>query len=155
MPRLHETLDTRLPIDDTFAFVADFANASRWDPGVVRSERIDTGPLAVGARYRLDVRMRGGVRPMEYRVTTLEPSRRVVLAGEGSGVEAVDDIRLERLGDGTRIDYVADIRLRGWMRILEPFAGGAFRRIATDAVAGMQRALDERADARAGTGVAG
>jgi carbon monoxide dehydrogenase subunit G len=148
MPRLHETIDTALPIDEAFAFVADFANSSRWDPGVATSERVDPGPVGIGARYRLGVRMRGRVAPMEYRVTAFEPSRRVVLSGEGSGVTAVDEIRFEPAasGAGTRIDYTADIHLNGWMRLLEPFVGGTFDKIAKDALGGMRRALDELAE---------
>ena len=73
MPRLRETIDTALPIDDAFAFIADFANSQHWDPGVATSERIDPGPVGLGARYRLGVRMRGKVAPMEYRITTFEP----------------------------------------------------------------------------------
>jgi carbon monoxide dehydrogenase subunit G len=147
MTRLHETIETSLPIDETFAFIADFANAQHWDPGVATSERIDTGPVGLGARYRLGVRMRGNVAPMEYRITTYEPPRRVVLTGEGSNVSAVDEIRFEPSSTGTRIDYTADIRLTGWMRLVAPFAGGAFEKIARDALGGMQRALDERAKA--------
>jgi carbon monoxide dehydrogenase subunit G len=147
MTRLHETIETSLPIDETFAFIADFANSQHWDPGVATSERIDTGPVGPGARYRLGVRMRGNVAPMEYRITTYEPPRRVVLTGEGSNVSAVDDIRFEPTPTGTRIDYTADIRLTGWMRLAAPFAGGAFEKIARDALGGMQRALDERAKA--------
>jgi carbon monoxide dehydrogenase subunit G len=147
MTRLHETIETSLPIDETFAFIADFANSRHWDPGVAISERIDTGPVGPGARYRLGVRMRGNVAPMEYRITTYEPPRRVVLTGEGSNVSAVDDIRFEPTPTGTRIDYTADIRLTGWMRLAAPFAGGAFEKIARDALGGMQRALDERAKA--------
>ncbi len=152
MPRLHETIDTALPVDEAFAFVADFVNASRWDPGVATSERIDPGPVGIGARYRLGVRMRGRVVPMEYRITAFEPTRRVVLSGDGSGVTAVDEIRFERgpAGTGTHIDYVADIRLGGWMRVLEPFLGGTFDRIAKDALGGMQRTLDALAAASAG-----
>lgn len=149
MPRLHETIQTPLPIDETFAFIADFANARHWDPGVATSEPIDAGPVGLGARYRLGVRMRGKVAPMEYRITTYEPTSRVVLTGAGSNVSAVDDIRFETAPDGigTRIDYTADIRLGGWMRLVEPFAGGAFEKIAKDALGGMQRALDARAKA--------
>jgi carbon monoxide dehydrogenase subunit G len=149
MTRLHETIDTPLPIDDAFAFVADFANASQWDPGVATSERLDDGPVGAGARYRLGIRMRGRVAPMEYRITTFEPPRRVVLTGEGSNVSAVDDIRFEPTASGTRIDYSADIRLGGWLRLAAPFAGGAFRKIAADALGGMQAALDARAANRA------
>ncbi len=147
MPRLHETIETRLPIDETFALVADFANCSQWDPNTVTSDRIDDGPVRVGARYRLGVRQRGGIVPMEYRVTAWEPGRRVVLAGEGSGVRATDEIRFESIPSGTRVDYTADINLTGWMRLVGPFAGGALEKIARDAAAGMQRVLDDRAKA--------
>jgi carbon monoxide dehydrogenase subunit G len=148
MTRLHEIIETPLPIEDTFAFVADFANSQHWDPGVATSERIDDGPVGVGARYRLGVRMSGRVAPMEYRITTFEAPRRVVLTGDGSNVHAIDDIRFEPAGAGTRVEYTADIRLGGWMRLIQPLVGGAFERIAKDAVGGMQRALDERAAAR-------
>jgi len=147
MTRLHETIETSLPIDESFAFIADFANNQVWDPNTATSVRIDDGPLGVGARYRLEVKLGGRLAPMEYRVTAWEPGRRVVLAGEGSNVRAVDDISFEPTATGTRIDYTADIRLTGWMRLVEPFAGGAFEKIARDALAGMQRALDERAKA--------
>jgi carbon monoxide dehydrogenase subunit G len=147
MTRLHDTIETTLPIDETFAFMADFANARHWDPGVATSERIDPGPVGLGARYRLGIMMRGRVAPMEYRITTYEAPRRVVLTGEGSNVSAVDEIRFEPTATGTRIDYTADISLGGWMRLAAPFAGGAFEKILRDGIGGMQRALDERARA--------
>jgi carbon monoxide dehydrogenase subunit G len=145
MTKLHERIQTTLPIEETFAFIADFANSSRWDPGVATSERIDAGPVALGARYDLGVRMRGKVAPMEYRITTFEPPTRVILTGEGSGVSAVDEIKFEKTATGTSIDYTADIRLGGWMRLAQPFVGGAFEKIAKDALGGMQQALDARA----------
>jgi len=149
MPRLHEIIETALPPEDAFAFVADFANAQHWDPGVATSERVGSGPVAVGATYRLGIRMRGKVSPMAYRVTAYEAPRRVVLAGDGSGVRAIDEIRFEPAGTGTRIDDTADIHLTGLMRLAEPFAGATFEKIATDALGGMKRALDERAAAKA------
>jgi carbon monoxide dehydrogenase subunit G len=148
MTKLHERIETTLPIEDAFAFIADFSNSSHWDPGVATSEAVQPGSVALGSAYRLGVRMRGKVAPMEYRVTTFEPPTRVVLTGEGSGISAVDDIRFERTATGTAIDYTADITLGGWMRLVQPFVGGAFEKIAKDALGGMQRALDERAAAK-------
>ena len=149
MTKLHFRIQTTLPIEETFAFIADFANSSRWDPGVATSERIDAGPVGLGARYNLGVRLSGRVAPMEYRITTFEEPTRVVLTGEGSNVSAVDDIVFEKTATGTAIDYTAEIRLGGWMRLAQPFAGGAFEKVAKDAEGGMQKALDERAAARA------
>ena len=147
MPILRETILTPLDRDAAFAFIADFANAAAWDPGTATSARIGDGPLGVGARFRLGVRMRGRVVPMEYRITAFEAPRRVVLAGSGSGVRATDDISFAETAGRTRIDHVAEIHLRGWMRLLEPLAGGAFATIARQARDGMQRTLDERARA--------
>lgn len=143
MPRLHETISTDLPQQATFDFIADFASSAVWDPGVAEAHRLDSGPVGLGARYHLGVRLRGRVAPMEYRITTYEPPNRVVLTGTGSNVAAVDDIRFAPRTDGTGtvVDYIADIRLTGWMRLLEPFAGGAFERIARDAAGGMERTL--------------
>jgi carbon monoxide dehydrogenase subunit G len=145
MTIIREQIETSLPLDDAFAFVADFANAERWDPGVASSVRSDPGPVGVGARYRLGIRMRGRVVPMDYVVTAYDPPNLVVLEGTGSGVAATDEIRFAVHEGGTRIDYTADIRLVGWMRLLAPFASGAVARIGRAARDGMQQALDRRA----------
>ena len=149
MTRLIEQIETALPPDAAFAFVADFANSLAWDPGVATSERIDDGPPRVGSRFRLGVRLAGRVAPMEYRISVLEPSRRVVLVGTGSGVSAVDEIRFTPAGSGTRIDYTAVIGLGGLLRLAQPFLGGQFARIGREALGGMKRTLDARAAAAA------
>lgn len=149
MTRITEQIETPSAPEAAFAFIADFANAMQWDPGTVTSERIDDGPVGVGARYRLGVRLGGRVAPMEYRISAFEPPHRVVLVGEGSGVSAVDEIRFEPTGTGTRIDYTADIQLGGVLRLIQPFLGRAFAKLGRDALAGMQRTLDARAEADA------
>ncbi len=147
MTRLHEHLTTPLAQAEAFAYIADFVNSQEWDPGVATAERVDEGPVRVGARYRLGVHLGGRIAPMEYRITVLEAPDRVVLEGTGSGVTAVDDIRFTRDGDVTRIEYIADIKLGGLLRLVQPFLGGAFKTLATNAVGGMRRTLDERAAA--------
>ena len=155
MTRLHETIETTLPLADTFAFIADFANAQVWDPGTLASTRIGDGPVGVGATYDLSVKMSGGAAPMTYTIETLEPDRRVVLRGEGERASARDDIRFEATpAGGTRVDYTADIELKGWLRLLQPLLGGAFRKLGDDARTGMTRALAERAAARAAASAA-
>jgi carbon monoxide dehydrogenase subunit G len=146
---LNERIETTLPIEAVFAYIADFANSQEWDPGVDTAERIDHGPVGVGARYRLGVHLGGRVAPMEYRITIFEPPSRVVLVGSGSGVSAVDEIRFGRTGTGTTIDYTADIRLGGLLRLAQPFLGGAFATVARKAADGMRRTLADRARATA------
>jgi carbon monoxide dehydrogenase subunit G len=147
MTRLQERIQTSLPIEEAFAYVADFANAQEWDPGVETAERIDEGPVGVGARYQLGVYRGKRVAPMDYEITTFEPPHRVVLVGSGSGVSATDDIRFASTGNGTTIDYSADIRLGGLLRLAQPFLGGAFDKVARNAADGMERTLRRMATA--------
>jgi carbon monoxide dehydrogenase subunit G len=153
MPRLHEIIQTSLPPQDTFAFIADFANSQIWDPGTVSSKRIGGTSVGAGTSYALTVKVGSGTAPMVYTIETYEPDTRVVLRGEGKSVSALDDIRFEPTADGgTKVDYTADIELKGWMRLLTPFLGGAFKKLGDDARTGMTAALAERAAARVAAG---
>ncbi|HEX6868969.1 MAG TPA: SRPBCC family protein [Candidatus Limnocylindrales bacterium] len=147
MTTLREQIATTLPPGAVFDYVADFQSAAEWDPGVAHARRLDAGPLGVGSRYELGVRMGGRVVPMTYRITVFERPSRVVLEGEGSNVAAIDDIRFVPAIEGTVVDYTADIRLRGWMRLIQPFVGGALAKVGRDAAAGMTRTLAARAAA--------
>lgn len=141
MTRIHEQLEADVPIEAAFDYIADFDHADEWDPNTAGARRLDGGPLGAGSRFELQVRMGGRTVPMEYRITEFERPVRVVLVGEGSGVESIDDIRFERRGDLTAVDYRADIRLGGVLRLLQPFLGGTFAKIGRDAAAGMRREL--------------
>ncbi|MEO6577474.1 MAG: SRPBCC family protein [Candidatus Limnocylindria bacterium] len=145
MTTIRKQIVTALPMDEAFAYIADFANSAEWDPGVETAERMNDGAVGVGARYRLTVVMGGRTAPMEYEITRHEPSDRVVLDGSGSGVTAVDDIGFAATPDGTVIDYTATIQLGGLLRLVQPFMGKTFAGIGERAADGMKRTLDERA----------
>ena len=64
MTRLNERITTPLPIEEAFDYLADFANAAEWDPGVATSQQIGSSGPAVGARYRLGIKRGDSVVPM-------------------------------------------------------------------------------------------
>lgn len=148
MTVLIERLDIERPIEDVFAFVGDFANSEHWDPGVASARRLTDDPIQVGTRYELVVRFNGKEMPMTYEVTRWDPPNLVELEGRGARTTALDEIRFTATqSGGTRIDYRADIRLRGPLRILEPFMRKRFEQVGTDAMAGMRRTLGSGAAA--------
>ena len=140
---LREELEVDEPLEDAFAFVGDFANAEAWDPGVESSQR-DGAPVGVGTRYDLTVVFGDRRLPMTYEVTVFDPPHRVVLRGTGSTVTAVDDIRFEPTPSGTRIRYMADLRLKGLRSMAEPLMRGRFEETGTQAIAGMTAAFEAR-----------
>ena len=51
-------------------------------------------------------------------------------------------IAFDRAGDGsTRITYTADFKLKGVLRLAEPFLGGTFKTLALKALAGLAAKL--------------
>ena len=131
-PDLHETIDTALPIADGVRLRRRLRQ--RQPLGSGRGDIRATGDRAPSARRALSARD-PDARPgdadgvPDHRVRARPAGRP---DGHGSGIDAVDEIRFEpaRPGRGTHIDYTADIRLQGWMRLVEPFVGGTFDRIA-------------------------
>ena len=146
MTRLHERIGTTMPAAQAFAYLANFENSAEWDPGVASAERFGGPDLGVGTRYRLGIRRGDRILPMEYRITRFDAPHVVELAGEGRGVRATDEIRVEPSATGSVVEYTADITLTGPLRLVQPFLGGMFRKIAEDAAEGIRSTLERRAD---------
>lgn len=144
MTVLNEELMVSRPLDEVFGLVGDFANAEVWDPGVEESRAITEGPVRVGSRYELTVVFNGRRLPMTYEVTAFDPPRRVELVGTGSTVDARDDIRFEATDEGTRILYMADLRLKGVLRVAEPLLRSKFEQVGRRAMEGMRAAFEAK-----------
>ena len=142
MPVLRKELVVDRPIWVVWAFISDFANSQVWDPGVASARKDTEGDVRVGTRYYLQVLFNGKQMPMTYEVTAYDPPNRVELRGDGAPITAIDDIRFTATPEGgTRIDYVADIRLKGVLKIAAPLLGGKFAATGRAAIEGMRAAL--------------
>jgi hypothetical protein len=145
MTRLVEQVTTSLSAPAAFAYIADFSRQDEWDPNTRSARRIDEGPLGVGARFALEVNVGGRSAPMEYRITEYDPPHKVVFIGEGSGVWTSDEISFTAIPGGTRVDYVAEIKLSGILGLAQPFMGRAFAKFARGVAEGMRAALEAQA----------
>ncbi|MEP6972517.1 MAG: SRPBCC family protein [Actinomycetota bacterium] len=148
MSVLREIVEVRQEPEVVFDAVADFSSSAQWDPGVVAAERVSDGataPTDVGAIYRLTVTFRGRSSEMTYRTTQYRRPDRVVFEGAGPRIAATDTIEFARIdGGGTRITYVADLRLTGLAKVAEPFLGRSFEEMGARALAGMKAWFAER-----------
>lgn len=142
MPKLQRTITTDAPIDDVFAYLADFSNGPEWDPGQESSIARTGGGPRMGQIY--DVMVLWGDRklPMVYEVTAFKEPYLITLVGEGSTTKAVDTLEFTEVEDGgTAVTYTADITLKGLLRLAEPFLGSKFTELADHAEAGIARQL--------------
>ena len=137
------TIQSKKSPDEAFEYLADFAHAREWDPGVVEGENLTGQPIGPDSRFRLVARFLGLQVPLEYRISIFEPPRRVVFQADQDAVRSTDEIRVVPVGAGTSVTYDADLRLKGPLgRLMDPLLGLAFRRIGDRAAVGLGKALN-------------
>ncbi len=135
--RYRREIEVDEEIDATFAYLADFANAAEWDPGIVEARRLTPAPTAVGSRFEVIALFRGKRQRFEYVVTDFEEAQRIVLRGEGEKAISDDVISVAASGHRTHVAYEADLRLKGLYRVAEPFLGSTFERMGDAALDGL------------------
>ena len=143
--RINEQIEVARPAPEAFRYVAEFEHAAEWDPGVAESKKLTDGPVRVGSEFDVVVLFRGKPQRYRYRVTELDDGRRIVLAGDGDKATSVDTITVAPSVAGARIDYTAEIKLKGLRRIVEPLLKPTLAKTGEDALAGLKRALDSPA----------
>ncbi len=141
--KVRKEIQVARPPAQAFAYVADFSNAAEWDPGIPEARKVSDGPVGQGSEFEVVALFRGKRQRFHYVVTAFEPERRLVLTGEGEKAASVDEITFEPTEAGTRIVYVADIRLKGIARVAEPLLAQTMNRMADDALAGLKSVLDQ------------
>jgi carbon monoxide dehydrogenase subunit G len=139
VPLLREEIEVAKPLQEVWDFVGDFANSAVWDPGVSSAKKITEGPIGVGTRYELTIDFNGNSQTMTYEVTAYSPPGHIRLRGVGKHVSASDDISLVQVSESaTRIRYVANLRLKGFARIAEPFLAKDLRELGRHSMAGLK-----------------
>lgn len=138
MARYVATIPSSRGADETFAYVSDFTTTQEWDPGVIRGERLDDGPLRLGSRFAITVRsLREST--LVYEVTAYDATaRRIVLRGTNALVVSLDEITVA--ADGS-VTYDADLQFRGPLRLLDPVLRLTFAKIGDKAAAGLRAQL--------------
>ncbi|MGA2319445.1 MAG: SRPBCC family protein [Solirubrobacteraceae bacterium] len=141
MARYRACVDTPLSPEEAFAFLSDFSTTQEWDPGVVEAERLDEGALSAGSEFRLVADFLGRKTALTYRVIEFDPPRAVTVRAENLTVVSLDRITFDALGEGTRVTYDADLRLKRPLRPADPLLVLAFNRIGDAALAGLRRTI--------------
>ncbi len=149
MANCRKTLTTSLPVDEVFAFLADFSNAAEWDPGVVSASKLDAGPVAPGTRFEVVSKFLGQDVRLVYTAVQVDAPERVVFEGTtDAGLRSIDTLTFAKSGRGTEITYDAQLVLPGLLYLADLPLHLLFQWIGRDAIEGLSRTLRERTAAR-------
>lgn len=146
MIQVEDRVPVRRGADEAFLYLADFSQLPAWDPGIVRSRRLDAGPaapLVTGARFLVVARFLGREVPMDYELVRFDPiARHAELVGTAPGIRATDRITVQPLAvDRAEVHWQAEFLLSGASRFVGPLMRPLFSRLARKAMMGLRQQL--------------
>ena len=124
----HEvTLHLKRPVEQVFAFLADYQNLRTWQSNLIENEQLTEGPLRVGTRFR-EVRRTGpGQSEIHGEITDFEPNKRFSTK-TSTKPQVTVSYSLEGENGGTRLNYKFVMLTSGMMRLLEPLIAGSIKK---------------------------
>lgn len=142
MITIDQTVEVDKPTDKVFDFLADFTTSTEWDPGTVKTVRIE-GDGGVGTRYENTSKFAGRVSTVIYVVKEIVPGKHIHLRGENSSLVANDRITVEPQGSGSVVTYRAEFAFGGILKVFTPILSIFVKRLGVDGARGMKQALEQ------------
>jgi uncharacterized protein YndB with AHSA1/START domain len=132
------TVMIRRPIEEVFAFLAEFENIPRWNYAIVETHKVSQGPVGVGTIYQ-QVRSVPSRSEERFEVTAYNPPHQLEIRGQLGPFPSRLAYALDAVPEGTRVTNSVELELRGPGRLLGRVAVPRVR----DAVAANLRKLKE------------
>ena len=131
------------PVEDVFDFVADERNEPKYNPRMVRAEKVTPGPVAKGTRWSATVESRGR-RPvdMEMVVTDYTRPTRLGSTTRMSTAEIRGAVTFEPDPAGTRMRWSWQLQPKGTLKLLGPLIARLGRRQEAQIWTGLKRYME-------------
>jgi hypothetical protein len=121
MARVEGEIVIARPVEEVFEFVTDERNEPRYNPRMLRAEKLTPGPIGVGTRFRAEMKTRPRPAEMTTEFTGDERPRRLALKTHLATMEIHGTPTFEPVSDGTRMRWNWEVEARGPLKLLDPF----------------------------------
>ena len=143
MINVQESIVINRPIDEVFAFVANFENNPKWESNFQKVKLLSSTPSGVGTKYQCDLKLPGQTAISIFEITEYEVNKKIVFEGEPAGPAKPDGSYLfESVPDGTKITLVPQPTFRGVFKLLEPMMAAYVRKQNRDHLNSLKRILE-------------
>jgi hypothetical protein len=106
------------PVDVVFDYVADQSNEPRYNPQMVRAEKVTAGPVGSGTKFRSAVASRGRTAEMLIEITGYDRPRRLASATTMQQADIRYTLTFEPVGSGMRMRWSGQVRPKGTFKLL-------------------------------------
>lgn len=120
MARISGEVTIDAPVEDVFDLVADERNEPRYNPRIVRAEKVSEGPVGRGARFVAEPKSMGAKAAMNLEVVEYDRPHRLHNIVRSSYMRVDGTLTFKEVDGGTRLRWDWDMGLVGPMRVLSP-----------------------------------
>lgn len=120
MTRIAGEITIDVPVDAVFDVVADVRNEPRYNPRIVRADKVSEGPVGPGSRFVAEPRGTGAKGAMTLTIMEFVRPHRLHNVVRSSYMTVDGTLTFEETGGGTRLRWNWDMGLVGPIRLLSP-----------------------------------
>ena len=120
MPNIRGEIVIDRPVEVVFAFVADQTNEPRYNPRMVRAEKITAGPIGKGTRFRSAVTSMGRTAEMLIEFTRYEPPTLLASTTRMQQLDIHYTLTFAPDGSRTRMRWSGQVRPKGAYKLISP-----------------------------------
>lgn len=118
MARITGEVTIEAPVEDVFDMVADERNEPRYNPRIIRVEKVSDGPVGTGARFVARPRSVGAKGEMTVEILEYERPHRLHNVVRAPYMRVDGTLIFEEADGKTRLSWDWDMGLVGPMRVL-------------------------------------
>ena len=143
MPTIKLSDSMPAPVQEVFSRVADVSGSGSYNKDVLNATQLTEGSVGKGTRFAIEMKGMGKVEvEVEVEVTEYSEPDRIVFLGTSPRFSASHEYRFTSEGDGTRMDQVVDMRMKGFAKIFAPFVGPMAKKGIGKAAAELRRQFE-------------
>ena len=120
MTRIAGEVVIAAPVEAVFDLVADERNEPRYNPRIVRAEKVGQGPVGAGARFVAQPQGMGARGEMTLEIVEYDRPRRLHNVVRSSYLRVDGTLDFDEVEGGTRLRWDWDMALVGPARVLSP-----------------------------------
>jgi hypothetical protein len=144
MPRITGDIVIARSVGEVFDFVADERSEPLYNPDLLRSDKVTSGPIGVGTRFAaVHAPARRPVQ-MTIEVTDYDPPSTLGTHTTMSWADVRGVLTFEPAGTGTRMRWAWDVQPKRLARLLTPVVGVVGRRQERSVWEGLRTYLEDR-----------
>lgn len=108
------------PVEEVFDTVADERNEPRYNPRMVRAEKVSQGPVGAGTRFVAEPKRGGSRGAMTLEIVEYDRPHRLHNVVTSSYLRVDGTLTFDEVAGGTRLSWDWDTTLTGPTRLLSP-----------------------------------